>query len=78
MFSKTIIKNFIKIGIKSWLKFVCKSIDIYSLKLVVNKKCFSKLDEIYLEAKNIIFQDIYINRIIIKVHDCNLKINYIK
>ena len=51
MFSKAIVINFIKIEIKSWLKFVCKHIDICSLKLVVNKKYFGKLDEIYQEAK---------------------------
>ena len=76
MISKSIINNFIKIVIKSWLKFVCKSIDIRSLKLVINKKCVGKVDEIFLEAKNIIFQDLYINKIIIKIHDCNLKFNY--
>ena len=76
MFSKSITNSFIKIGIKSWLKFVCKSIDIHTLNLVLNKKFVGKVDEILLEAKNIIFQDLYLNKIIIKIHDCNLKLNY--
>ena len=76
MFSKSIIYNFIKIGIQTWLKSICTSIDICSLKLIVNKKCFGKLDEVYLEAKNIIFQGLYINKLSIKIYDCNFKFNY--
>ena len=76
MFNKYIIDNFLKVLIERWLKSICKSIDFYDLKLIVNKKYFSKLDEIYLEAKNLIYQDIYINKIIIKIYDCNLKFNY--
>ena len=76
MLNKSIINNFIKIGIKSWLKIVCKRIEFNSLKVIVNKKFFGKLDQIYLEAKNIIYQDLYINKIIIKVYDCNLRFNY--
>ena len=76
MFSKSIIYNFIKIGIQTWLKSICTSIDIRSLKLIVNKKCFGKLDEVYLEAKNIIFQGLYINKLSIKIYDCNFKFNY--
>ena len=76
MFSKSIINNIIKIGIKTWLKSVCKSIDIDSLKLIINKNFIGKIDEIYLDAKNIIYQGLYINKIIIKIYDCNLKFNY--
>ena len=76
MFNKYIIDNFLKVLIGRWLKSICKSIDFYDLKLIVNKKYFGKLDEIYLEAKNLIYQDIYINKIIIKIYDCNLKFNY--
>ena len=60
MFSKSIIDKFIKIAIKTWLKSVRKSIDIHSLKLNLYKKCFGKVAEIYLEAKNIIYQDLYL------------------
>ena len=76
MFSKSIISNFIKIGIKTWLKSICTNIDIHSLILIVNKKRFGKLDKVYLEVKNIIFQGFYINKLIIKTYDCNFKFNY--
>ena len=76
MFSKNIIENFIKIGIISLLKSVCKSIDIQSLKLILNNKYFGKVDEIYLEGRNIIYKGLYINNIKIKIYDCNLKFNY--
>ena len=76
MFSKSIISNFIKIGIKTWLKSICTNIDIHSLILIVNKKRFGKLDKVYLEAKNLIFQGFYINKLIIKTYDCNFKFNY--
>ena len=76
MFSKNIIKKFIEIAIKTCLKSVCKSIDIHSLKLILNKKYFSKVDKIYLEAKNIIYQDLHIYKIIIKIYECNLIFNY--
>ena len=58
MFNKYIIDNFLKVLIGRWLKSICKSIDFYDLKLIINKKYFGKLDEIYLEAKNLIYQDI--------------------
>ena len=76
MFNKSIINNFVKIGIKTWLKSICTRIDIHTLNLVLNKNCFGKVDEIYLEADNLIYQDVYINHIIIKINDCNLKFNY--
>ena len=76
MFSKSFIENFVKVGIKTWLKSICKSIYIYNLNLTLNKKCFGKFDKIYLETKNLIYQDLYINKIIINIYDCNLKFNY--
>ena len=76
MFSKNIITKFIKIGIKTWLKSVCKSIDIHYLKIILNEKYLSKLDKIYFEAKNIIYQDLYIYDIKIKIYECNLIFNY--
>ena len=76
MFNKNIFNNSVKFIIKTWLKSVCTSIDIRTLNLVLNKKFFGKVDEIYLEAENLIYEDLYINKIIIKIYDCNLKFNY--
>ena len=76
MFNQSIIENFVKIGIKTWLKSICKRIDIHTLNLTVNKESFGKFDKIYLKANNLIYQDLYIKKIIINIHDCNLKFNY--
>ena len=76
MFNKRIINHFVKAGIKVWLKSICRIIDIHTLDLMLNKKRFGKVEEIYLEANNLIYQDLYINKLIIKIFDCNLKFNY--
>ena len=76
MFNKGIINNFFNIGIEIWLKSICTSIDIQNLRLNLNKNCFGKVDEIYLEAKNLIYKGLFINKIIIKTNDFNLKFNY--
>ena len=76
MFNKNIFNNSLNFVIKTWLKSICTSIDIRTLNLFLNKKCFGKVDEIYLEAENLIYEDLYINKIIIKIYDCNLKFNY--
>ena len=76
VFDKSFINNFINFGIQKWLNLICKSIDIITLELVLNKKDKSRIDEFYLEAKNLIYQDLYINNIIIKIYDCNFKFNY--
>ena len=76
MFNTSFIENFVKVGIKTWLKSICKSININTLKLTLNNKSFGKIDKIFLLATNLIYQDIYINRIIINIYDCNLKFNY--
>ena len=76
MFNKNIFNNSLNFVIKTWLKSICTSIDIRTLNLFLNKKCFGKVDEIYLEAENLIYEDLYINKIKIKIYDCNLKFNY--
>ena len=76
MFSKSILNKFIEIAIKTWLKSICKSINILSIKLIRDKNSFGKIDEIYFKAMNIIYQDLYIYKIIIKGRDCSLKFNY--
>ena len=76
MFNQSIIENFVKVGIKTWLKSICKSIDIHTFNLTINKECFGKVDKIYLEANNLIYQDLYIKKIIITSYDCNFKFNY--
>ena len=76
MSNKSIINNVFKIAIKSWLKTICTNINIKDLKFNLNKNFFGKVDKIYLEAENIIFKGLFINKIIIKIYDCNLKFNY--
>ena len=76
MLNKGIFNNFVKVEIEIWLKSICKSIDIQNLKLTLNKKFFGKIDEIYLEAKNLNYQSLFFNKKIIKAYDCNLKFNY--
>ena len=76
MFNQSIIENFVKVGIKTWLKSICKRIDIRTLKLTLNKEFIGKFDKIYLEANNLIYQDLYIKKIIINSHNFNLKFNY--
>ncbi|ABM72383.1 Hypothetical protein P9515_11761 [Prochlorococcus marinus str. MIT 9515] len=76
MISKNLVDNFIKFVIKSWLKSVCTRIEIHSLNLILNKNSFGKIDAIKLVAENIIYEGLYINKIIIKIFDCNLKFNY--
>ena len=62
MSSKNVINKFFKIGIKSWLKFICKSIDIHSLKLNINKKCFGKVDK-FTQTLKVYFTKPYINKL---------------
>ena len=76
MFNKSIIEKFLKIGIKNWLKSISTNIDIDTLKLIVNKENFSKIDQIYLDANDLIYRDLFVNRIIVQIYDCNLKFNY--
>ena len=76
MINKSITNNFVNIVIKTWLKSICKRIDIKDLKLNLNKKEFGKVDKIYLEANNLIYQGLFIKKIIIKLYNCNLKFNY--
>ena len=64
MFNKSIIENIVKAGIKTWLKSICESIVINNFHLTINKKYFGKVDKIYFEAQDLIFQYLYINKII--------------
>ena len=74
--NKSIFNNFIKLGIKTFLKFICSKIEIQTLNLVLDNKPFGEVEELYLEAKNLIYQNLYINKIIIKIYDFNIKFNY--
>ena len=71
-----IIDNFINLGVRTWLNVNCSKINIKTLKIITNNKFFGKIDEIYLEATNLIYQNLYINKIIIKIYDCYLRFNY--
>ena len=48
--NKDFISNFIKLGIKTWLKFNCEAINIKNFKIILNNKLFGKIDELFLEA----------------------------
>ena len=74
--NKSIFNNFIKLGIKTFLKFICTEIEIQTLNLILNNKSFGEVEKLYLEARNLIYQNLYINKIIIKIYDFNIKFNY--
>ena len=74
--NKDFISKFIKLGIKTWLKVICDAITINNFKIILNNKLFGKIDELFLEATNLIYKDLYINKVIIKSHNFNLKFNY--
>ena len=71
-----IINKFIELGIRTWLKTITTNIQIKIIKLNKNNKSFDKIDKLYLEATNIIYRSIYINKIIIKISDFSLQFNY--
>ena len=76
MSDKDFISNFIKLGIITWLRFICDAIKIINFKIVLNNKLFGKIDELFLEATNLIYKNLYINKVIIKTNNFNLKFNY--
>ena len=76
MFNKIILNNIFKLGIKTWLKTIASKIEIQTLKLILNNQSFGKGDQLYLEANELIYKNLYIKKIIIKIVDFNLKLNY--
>ncbi len=63
-----ILNKFVKYGINTWLRFICSSIDINTLNLIINNNSLSRIEDIYLEAINLIYQNIFINKIIIRIY----------
>ena len=76
MINISLFKKPIKQGIKFWLKSITTNIEIQTLELIVNNKYFIRVEELYLKARNLIYQDFYINKIIIKIYNFNLRFNY--
>ena len=76
MFNKSVLNNIFKLGIKTWLNTVASKIEIQTLKLVLNHQSFGKVDQLYLEANESIYKNLYIKKIILKIFDFNLKLNY--
>ena len=76
MNNKIIIDNIITLAVKTWLKSKCSNIDFQTFKIVLNKKVFGKIDELYLEAKNLNYQNLYFSKLIIKTYNFYLKLNY--
>ena len=76
MSNKNIINSFIKLGIRTWLKNICTRIKIETLKLSLNQDYFGRIDNLYLEAGNLIYQNFYINKVIVQIDNCNVKFNY--
>ena len=78
MFNKNIINYPFQLGIKTWLRFICERINIKKLILVKDKSINGKINKLYLEATNLIFENLHINKIVIKIKDFNIKFNYKK
>ena len=76
MNSKIIFDNLINISVRAWLKLNCSKINILTLKIITNNRSFGKIDELYIEATNLIYQNLYLNKVILKTYNCCLKFNY--
>ena len=50
MSKKYIVSDFIKLGIRTWIKTITTKIKIESLNLSLNKEFFGRIDNLYLEA----------------------------
>ena len=67
----------IKLGIKTWLKTICKKIDIKKLYIKnKNSKNLKPIYEIKLIAEEIIYKNFYINKIIINTTPILIKLKF--
>ena len=73
---KLFIKYTLQFGIKTWLKVICKKINIIRLEIVTNSDIKGKIDKLFLEATNLIYREIYINKIKIKTNNFNINFNF--
>ena len=70
------LKNYsLKLGIKTWLKIICKRIDVQKLTIVANNSK-EKIDKLDLVATNLIYKNLYINKLIIKINNFKLMFNH--
>ena len=76
MSNESLIDNLINLVVRTWLKSVTTRMQIKTLDIVTDKKFKKKIKNLYLEASNLIYKNLYIKKIIIKIYDCNLKFNY--
>ena len=76
MNNKIILNNFIKLGIRTWLKSISEKIEIQKLNLSINNKFIGRIDKGYLEVIDLVYQNLYINKIIVKINNCDLKFKY--
>ena len=73
---KFFIKHTLQFGIKTWLKVICKKINIIRLDIVLNSYIKGKIDKLFLEATNLNYKEIFINKIKININNFNINFNY--
>ena len=78
MSKKNFINYSLELGIKSWLKFICKRINIKNLEIILDNNLKDNIKKLYLKANNLIYKNIYINKIKININDFKLHFNYKK
>ena len=76
MINLGLINNLIELAVKAWLKSITNRIQINTLNIVTDNKIKRKIKELYLEAKNITYQNLYLNEIKIKIYNFTFKLNY--
>ena len=76
MSNESLIDKLIKLGVSTWLKSITSKIQIKILDIVTDNKFKRKIKELNLEAIDLIYQNFYINKIIVNIYNCNLKFNY--
>ena len=75
VFNKNILNYSLQLGIKIWLRFICKRINIKNLILVKGEGINGKINKLYLEASNLIFENLHINKIILQANDFYINFN---
>ena len=76
MINLGLINTLIELAVKAWLKSITNKIQIKTLNIVTDNKINRKIKELYLEAKNITYQNLYLNEIKIKIYNFTFKLNY--
>ena len=76
MINLSLINNLIKLAVKVWLESITDRIKIKTLNIVSNNKIKRNIKELYLEAKDLTYQNLYLNEIKIKIYNCTFRLNY--